>query len=110
MLWKLAELTDEAVDWFWKLKAAMEILAAAVPSKAITLFAALNADDACLQYILDDVTAFTRTISDVNDEYLMSILESAATFIEAIENCIATAQIDLSFLVLVQPNLGYNTL
>ena len=57
MLWKLAELTDEAVDWFWKLKAAMEILAAAVPNKDIALFATLNANDACLECILDDVTA-----------------------------------------------------
>ena len=31
MLWKLAELTDEALDRFWKLKTATEILAA-VPS------------------------------------------------------------------------------
>ena len=38
-LWKLAELTDEAVDWFCKFKTAMEILAAAVPSKDIALFA-----------------------------------------------------------------------
>ena len=82
----------------------MEILAAAVPSKAIALFATLNANDACLKCILDDVTAFTRTINDsFSDDHLISILDSAATFLEAIENSIATAQIDLSFLVLVQP-------
>ena len=107
MLWKHAELTDEAVDWFCKLKTAMEILAAAVPSKDIALFATLDADDTCLECILDDVTDFNRTIKDsfsnANDDHLMSMLESAATFMEAKENSIATAWRDLSFLVLVQP-------
>ena len=83
-LWKHAELTDEAVDQFRMLKTAMEILAAA-----------LNADYACLESILDDVAALTRTIkdscSDANDDHLMSILDSAATFMEAIENSTATA-------------------
>ena len=88
ILWKLAELTDEAVSGFWKLKSAMEIIAAAAPSKTISQFAAINANDACLECILDDVTAITRTIKDsisyANDDHL-----SAATFMEAIENSIA---------------------
>ena len=46
MLWKLAELTGEAVDQYWKLETAMEILAtAAVPSKAIALLTTLDTDD-----------------------------------------------------------------
>ena len=52
-LWKLAELTDEAVDWLRKLKTAIEILASALPNKAIALFAAFNAYDTCLECILD---------------------------------------------------------
>ena len=62
--------------WFWKHMTAIEILAA-----AIALFAA---NDTCLEWILDDVIAFTRTIKDnfsnANDDHLMSILDSAATF------------------------------
>ena len=54
MLWKLAELTDEAINQFWKLDTAMEILDAAVPGKAIALFATLNADDTHLESTLDD--------------------------------------------------------
>ena len=71
----------------------MEILTGAVP--AIALFSTLNADDACLESILDDVAAFTRTIKDsfgnANDDCLMSILDCATTFMEAIVNSIATA-------------------
>ena len=94
MLWKLAELTDETVDQSWKLKSAMEILADAVPSEAIALFTALDANDAHLESIPDDVTALTRTIKDsfenANDDHLASILDRATTFMEATQDNIAT--------------------